>query len=299
MKIAFCISGQLRRFDNPKLLEKLKENVLKVLNPDIFVSVWKNRGSSLYSKVAGLPTHFENELVEESYVKSIYNSIQIDVEDYNDWFKNVNERLKLGFGQRGCSIAMIYKMFKCNQYKKDFEEKNNFKYDVVIRYRPDIIFYTPIPLMCFSNTEVVWNLNCFEFYNPNRIHDMLLISNSKNMDIICNIWNVFEKYWKDNRIQDCNLSNFDVTRALKLHCIDNGIKDKSFKDYSLFEIYREEYNLNDKRPKNETIDIIESEVQNGKVDLNYLQQKYSNDLIDWLVKNYYLISEKGELKWKN
>jgi hypothetical protein len=43
------------------------------------------------------------------------------------------------------SSEMYYSIFKANQYKNDHEKMNNFKYDIVVRSRMDILYDEPIP----------------------------------------------------------------------------------------------------------------------------------------------------------
>ena len=40
------------------------------------------------------------------------------------------------------TISMFEKIYKCNKLKSDYEKQFNFKYDIVIRMRPDIMIYS-------------------------------------------------------------------------------------------------------------------------------------------------------------
>ena len=68
---------------------------------------------------------------------------------YIEWIKTDNPyniTHKITFN----SYLMFKKIYLCNQYKLKYELINNFKYDLVIRIRPDICIFTKIPQIDFS-----------------------------------------------------------------------------------------------------------------------------------------------------
>jgi len=94
---------------------------------------------------------------------------------------------------------MITARYEVSKLKHQIETKNNFKYDLVINGRNDIIIKNihlddiknqldQDPSLIFVDTH-----NRHGYIDP-RINDLLLISNSKNIDIFCDLVNHVVKY---------------------------------------------------------------------------------------------------------
>lgn len=157
-RIAVCISGQIRTSN-----EKLKEISKKAteVGADVFISVWKERAGKT---VESGPRHisilrifggkvalffprdwiyqFETLFpdwkdilpsrrpVTEAELLEIFPTAIVEIED---------DRPELDLPEEKNSLRMLYKIFRCNLLKKSQEETQGFKYDRVIRVRPDML----------------------------------------------------------------------------------------------------------------------------------------------------------------
>lgn len=114
MKIALCLSGLLRNL-NPSYFLNLGVDV------DIFCHTWD------YCDISEL---------------NVLNPKEINVEDDNNAFKytsvNVESWPYMGNSPRNHVYKMYYSMKRCIDMVEDYELKNNFKYDLIIRSRYDI-----------------------------------------------------------------------------------------------------------------------------------------------------------------
>lgn len=121
MKIALCLSGLLRNL-NPNYFLNLDGDV------DIFCHTWD------YCDVSQLTPLMPKEIKVETDINSFY-------------FTNVG---LFDWPHRCSSPAVnIYRMYygmkKCIEMVEDYELKNNFKYDLIIRSRYDIRANTKYP----------------------------------------------------------------------------------------------------------------------------------------------------------
>lgn len=243
MKVAVCISGEMRMFENEYISNSL--HYLYKLNPDIFVSTWSHKGFSYNvnrdSHILSERNDFDFELVDK--IKNYYKNLKsFEVENYNDWLNNLSPEIKhimsgkLIGGEAVTSPPQLYKIYMCNELKKRHELKCGFKYDVVIRTRPDVVYLNDID---FNNIDSLNNIN-FGIpgaYWANRIFDIFFYSTSENMDKVCNTWN--------NLIDNINdsfengLDKRDCCRLLYVSAMKNSISVNDLQQRTC-EVYRNE-----------------------------------------------------------
>lgn len=168
-KIAVCISGQIRT-----AIEAYSSfiNFFKNEDIDVFVHTWYDPKINDHS-----------EIIEK--IKTIYKpkSFQIDISpDYN----------RLNFG------VMLKSFMLSNELKKNYEIKNDFRYDVVVKYRFDILFkqYITFPTDSiqqrtlyypFGNTGILNN-----DYNNHGMTDLIFWGDSQTMDIATDVFRYYE-----------------------------------------------------------------------------------------------------------
>lgn len=134
---------------------------------------------------------------ENSMKEKIYNNIS----NYQDAHDNV------------CFIPNSYanyrNVFMCNNLKTEFENINKFKYDIVIRTRPDVLYKRD---MIF--TDDIKN-KCV-YMNNNYVNDILFYGDSYSMDIFNHI---------DNRNIDPHLllSSYIDSQQLSIIGLDMNI----------------------------------------------------------------------------
>ena len=141
MKIALCLSGHLRTFEQTQ--NSLSQFILKKYNPDIFIHTWDKLGFACNYKSDRFLHDTSNKL---SQIERLYRPKKIIVES-----SKFIEQLKLEADEYaphlkhapkhvGHMASMFYKIYACNELRKIFElETGNF-YDYIIRCRADLLF---------------------------------------------------------------------------------------------------------------------------------------------------------------
>lgn len=162
MRIALCFSGQLRNVEST-YYQSYKQNVIDA-NPqhqiDCFVHGWFDNttvGSVFYaanhvpdSVVACDP--ISNDIISQVY--TLYNPVRLELQRPQVFDeKNYNERKLLdAVPQNG--LSRLYSLFRAVKLKSEYEEENNFSYDVVVTTRFDFVFQQPISFDVVTNKGV-------------------------------------------------------------------------------------------------------------------------------------------------
>lgn len=311
MRTALCISGQLRSFDNPAILKNLYKHIIEPLKADVFIDTWYDRGDSFYAQSAKInPKYDVRENIEANKVQELYNPIMMKIEDFRYWKENLIPQdlnrniIKNGVPYIG-GTAMFYKIFGANNLKTEYETENNFKYDLVIRSRFDLIFYKPIEDDYLKNLNVLWNNNGPAIYMNYRVHDTFNFGNSNIMDTFSNIYLNLPKYWDDKNY--LILDKYDSCRVIKICCLQNNILDKSYKDRSMYEVYYQECDLvpnaylKEDIENRKIIDDIQNKIGNG-IEFQELIEYIRNNnkminIYNWCVNNHYIKKNGTTREW--
>ena len=220
-RIAICFSGQLRTWEQSRetweqFFVKIKEKT--GITVDVFFHAW-NFNSSPLSVLCGGTNDIAIPLVEqELLVKYLrpknYKFEGIDIsrdaatevnnqnKKYNEVYGKVNfENAEVPCWEWAASPAYSL-MYACN-LKKEYENKNNFKYDVCFRMRFDLFFNDEFLRVFFLNKEEAGtygrDLNTPEYNScysahtinvePNtRLGDVFFYANSITFDLICDFY---------------------------------------------------------------------------------------------------------------
>lgn len=245
MKIALCISGQPRYLDNG--YQHIYKNLLSKHEMDIFIHTWWD--DNLIGKRFDFSQHGRDRIgVWESgtiqKIENFYKPKDILIEKpkiFNiDTFKNLNEYWKTNFSESNSnnSISMWYSILNSNKLKKDYESKNNFRYDLVIRCRFDILFdffYLDLDSIDsdFIYVQSIGQIRKNKIYKNSHLlpsdllndkilylNDQFAISNSENMDYYSEVYNNCEFYWNNFESPPIGES------ALTFHLMYNKMKIK-------------------------------------------------------------------------
>lgn len=179
MRTAFCFSGELRSID--KTYDILKERLFYAFsNYDIFYHTWSD-DPDLHK------LHF---IENDSHTKNISVEDRITLHEREIYQKNKrNEVFIQGL------LRQLYCLKKCNEMKSKFEIDNNFKYDIVVRIRPDILILGDSFLE--ENVES-WDMEKYIYVADHDDHhgynDRFYFSNSQNMDFISNRLDLIDYY---------------------------------------------------------------------------------------------------------
>jgi len=179
MKIALCISGYIRTFRTT--INNLKTNFLSVYpETDIFVHTW---------------TQVDYWNIENVYLHTIDGICRtkkciIECPKEFDVQKIIHDRNPDPLRNVGHVLSMFYKIKQCNELKKQYEIENNFKYDCVIRFRPDIQLLSNFTI----DEDNLDKLNVPKYGDFSGINDQFAYSTSENMDLYCSLFDKINQY---------------------------------------------------------------------------------------------------------
>ncbi len=197
MKIAICFNGQIR--DGIEC----SKNIIKYIDTlwdscDFFVHTWD---IETISHNIGLPsdkvpfTQYPVDSFKINEFFECYRPKKICVEEFNNTeTQNIQGGLRFNKELQKNVVAMFESFYYCNQYKKEYEEALNFKYDYVIKMRPDLVFSSSKKLeddlQQVDSKTFVYGAHA-ECYGEGRVEDVLWFATSDNMDKISKFYSVY------------------------------------------------------------------------------------------------------------
>lgn len=155
-KVAICISGQLRAFD--KCYPSIKRYIFDRIQADIFGYI---AGEKLF-----------DQLYEINFTKLIVeNQSPLPEYDYS------NEHVHTVQGM----LQQLHGLYKVDLLRCEHEMVGNFKYDWVIRLRPDLYINSFMEDLILCNNDVIYIPSKFHDYGG--YNDRFAFGNSDNMRI--------------------------------------------------------------------------------------------------------------------
>jgi len=262
-KVAVLVVGEMRNFDNENVVCNNNLHMLKKYNCDVFVSTWTKRGFS-YNHGYFTQKGYQSDLVSRQAIDHVYPSVKgVNIEDHEAWYSALDDRTKKlyqkGFYNNGnhnlCPATVfpqLYKLWDASRMKCEYEQRNGFKYDIVIKFRGDMCLVEDIPeditKLYMHPTDItptlnkLFHLNPPRIYDPDRVYDIFFFGRSEVMDKIADSWLKVNDLI-DHPFDD-NLANVNTCRVLYIQAIISGIKvvdiprcigdiyrDESFEDY--------------------------------------------------------------------
>ena len=228
IKVAVCISGQMRGFE--KAAPSLIENIIRPLEADVFIHTWSEIGSSVNEHKRKLPSpivHYlppelderkdkmeevfpyfmkliaEDDRVDTDKIKSLYNPLNMVVEDspHLDEFDRffgfrVPQKLMEKQPKVQWSRPLFYKIWKCNELKLQEETRRGFKYDLVIRVRPDLSIGAAISYEHLQRLDKLYH-RIRTIDTSYQVADQYFYGASKIMDYVCSAFRRIPKIWNE------------------------------------------------------------------------------------------------------
>jgi len=226
MKIALCLSGYLRTFR--ECYPSIVENIIQDNDCDIFIHTYDKWGLSKgwmkpdTGEILKEPTEIvparlgwvefiprPTEDIDIDFLESIPNIKTIAVEKLEDIKYKFEKFHGVSLFSNIDQIAnVLYKIYECNELKKQYEKENNFIYDLVIRTRGDQMFTKKINLD-FPKDKIL--INAYPWGDEDYVHhtpggedeclsDRLAIGNSANIDYLSDLYNHIEEIFANNTI---------------------------------------------------------------------------------------------------
>jgi uridine kinase len=185
MRVALLISGYLRSYENSLLY--IKNEIISIFDDvDVYLHITKNEK---------VEDRYLNLIDEDSDIKRIITelnpkSLLIENNDYTD----KNKRYNNTFNQWS-------KLYKLNELKKINESINRQKYDLVVRYRPDLSIKTKNLMKLKPKTNTVYvpydsKIDKKKLKSPNDkyVCDAFAFGDSESMDGYFNIFTNINEY---------------------------------------------------------------------------------------------------------
>lgn len=175
MKIAFCLSGHLRSYQ--QTFGALYKHILQPLNPDVFIHTWDFIGVSPH-----IDLHFKKipTISKRKEIENIYKPKAFLVEKLNLHLGERYRSLVVDKRSPNAIVNMFYKIYQADLLRQRFELIHG-KYDIVIRARADLLFEKPIDpddLAKASENGHIYLPNCGHF---DGLNDQFAFGNSEAM----------------------------------------------------------------------------------------------------------------------
>jgi len=191
MKIALCISGQMRTCKST--YSTIYTSIISKYNPDVFIHTWDLVGVSDKETSVDTPYYVSKELLQQynpkKYIiekfKVEYRDTlgEVDVPDILKKYEPINYK---------GNLPMYFKIKKCFELMEEYEDEVGFKYDIVIRLRPDLDIYGTLP-----NIESI-NRNTIYLSHMNiTASDQFAMGYREPMLYYSSLWKYLNKYWID------------------------------------------------------------------------------------------------------
>jgi len=193
--IALCISGQPRSY--AKGFEYIKRNLLDYYNVDIFYHTWYN-----------VKTKFNE--IENLYQPK---SFLID-KPLPNTYENKYTRIPSVKFPAYFTVSAFYSIFQANKLKKEYEQKNNFIYDWVVRIRFDFALNVKIDFDLLDNNKL-YLPNCRMSPDKDFGNDQFAVGSSETLDKYSSTFLYLDKFYFENK---STMIGEDMLRDnLKLH----------------------------------------------------------------------------------
>jgi len=225
MRVALLLQGQYR--NAKECFPSIKEHILDVYQPDIFISSWHNPGTIINS--VNLATQGPPDDSSISDIIEMYNPASFLLEDYSRTVKDLFTRRQqeientipineLNFQRPWVNLfnieGMWYKVYTANQLKKEYEKLHEFKYDLVIKSRFDLQFLDEFKVPEYTDNDIIIPKG----FGFGGYCDLLAAGSSKAMDYYCDIYHYMQQYFTVERF-----SNIGPENIMKKHLEDFNV----------------------------------------------------------------------------
>ena len=215
-RCALIIPGHLRNYQMAKEnLDEFLKDLKKIYNVDIFVSTWNKQDTpnswSAWHKLNN--EDFSKDIISADKIKNEYQAKEVAVHD-DDFYGSIYSPLKTqnvtqheyNFRVGGAHNDVVhwyrtnFLIYQGNLLKLKIEHKEQFRYDLVIKVRPDY-FIQSYDVEDFKNVNDN-TLYMSKNYKESVIEEQFVFGNSKTMDKYASVFlqqaGMFnEKIWGD------------------------------------------------------------------------------------------------------
>lgn len=227
MKIAVCLSGQLRQWEMGVDNQKWFWSTANIPEPEIhyfghtWTYSWDRKGVS--------QPYTERKVTEEEL--SLFKE-KFELKDFI-----VDSKPQIEFRGNDHWSALFYSFSKSILLKRKYELENNFEYDIVIKSRPDVVFSPEDSFFPHNlKNNVIFTTHggpmALEF-NMFNFNDCVFYSNSYTMDLLLNLY-----FYRQNGIDD-----HSIYVKKNIHPLGPGtLMHEYFRDYGITPIFNTGFN---------------------------------------------------------
>lgn len=194
MKIAICLSGHMRKFE--QTYSSFYSHVMGHHDCDIFIHTWDRMGYGSAYKTD------PNQDVTDKYlpkIEKIYRPKKIIVEDssFVDELKRQGDQYAPHLSREpkhvGHMASMFYKIFAANELRKQYQLETGTEYAWVVRCRPDLTFHGSVkmPTQKIPNRIYMSQHQC----SPGWLNDQFAIGDPDSMDLYSSFFFHMQEYF--------------------------------------------------------------------------------------------------------
>lgn len=182
MRLAFCLSGHMRTFEITA--ESQVRNIIRPNKADVFISTWDVIGFGKHDKWQ--EADFQAPL-DRGRIEVLYGDYLKKLEVYN--FNQVQTIFPKCFYTG--MVSMYWQIYQADELRRAYERENGFRYDIVVRCRPDLLFHTGIEIEDPRQLgDVLWVRHPNEQY----IDDQFALGCPRVLEIYSNLYNFLPQY---------------------------------------------------------------------------------------------------------
>jgi hypothetical protein len=182
IKIAICFSGQIRT--GVLTFNNIKNFIGDLIDQcDVFIHTWDVRSQTSSDLSIATALFKEPDSLFEEFSK-LWNPKKMIVEDFIQW-------RKMGI----CIEPLFYSLYECDKLRKKYQKENNFRYDFIIKIRPDFIYNIEHKLKdeleIILNSDYENSIYTMDFGNVislNKFEDVFWIAYTDVFDIAVNFY---------------------------------------------------------------------------------------------------------------
>lgn len=175
MKVALCISGMMRNFDG--VFPSTEKHLLSIYNPDVFIHTWDKDEA--------------NQLVNRKKIIELYKPKSIVLEPPKQFTPSeIMKKNNVDRRPLNAMCSMFYKIKECNKLKSKWEISNNFVYDCVVRFRPDIRLRADFVVGPLEPNTITFP----RYGDYGGLNDQFAWSDSHSIDIYSNLFDYLDTY---------------------------------------------------------------------------------------------------------
>lgn len=198
LKIALCLSGQPRGL--PVSVSLLKQNIIEPNQPDVFYHTWHNEADvgKSYNSTQQTQTGMVGSVrAKTSEILQMALKPKVHITEPQRSFEHLSGLISHPTTNQEILGSQLFSAYQANNLRREYEEKNGFKYDIVLKTRFDLYYYHPIVLADYLADVLAGRVVVMKkfqqdqenFNSPDRpMTDIFAFGNSEVMNVFSSVY---------------------------------------------------------------------------------------------------------------